>query len=97
MTSCEYVVGKPIFTVPQLGYLAAYIQEPPGTYIAISAAAGMMLVVLLLDTFTEDKEAAARKEAEKKARKAAKKNKRKEDVVNPIDESAESLSEDVQK
>ena len=73
LTACQYVVGKPVFTVPQLGYLAAYIQEPPGTYIAISAAAAMMLVVLLIDSFTEDKEAAARKEEEKKAKKLAKK------------------------
>ena len=69
ITACEYVVGKPVFTVPQLGYLAAYIQEPPGTYIAISVAAGMMLVVLLIDSFTEDKEAEAKKKEKKKRRK----------------------------
>ena len=83
VTACDYIVGKPVFTVPQLGYLAAYIQEPPGMYVAISAAAGMMLLVLLIDSFTEDKEAAARKEEEKKAKKLAKKqaklNKGKED------------------
>jgi signal peptidase len=73
VTACDYIVGKPVFTVPQLGYLAAYIQEPPGIYVAISAAAGMMLLVLLIDSFTEDKEAAARKEEEKKAKKLAKK------------------------
>ena len=97
VTACEYVVGKPVFTVPHLGYLAAYIQEPPGTYIAISAAAAMMLIVLLIDTFTEDKEAEAQKQAAKKA-----KNKRRKkadedtsaDELNmvtdsPIDESAE--------
>lgn len=73
VTACDYIVGKPVFTIPQLGYLAAYIQEPPGMYVAISAAAGMMLLVLLIDSFTEDKEASARKEEEKKAKKVAKK------------------------
>ena len=73
VTACDYIVGKPVFTVPQLGYLAAYIQEPPGMYIAVSVAAAMMLMVLLIDSFTEDKEAAARVEAENKAKKEAKK------------------------
>ena len=34
-----------MFTIPYLGYLAAYIQAPPGRYIAIA------LVVLLLISF----------------------------------------------
>lgn len=85
LTSCEYVVGKPVFTVPQLGYLAAYIQEPPGMYIAISVAAAMMLIVLLLDTLTEDKEAEAQKQAAKKAKKEAKKRKKKGEDDSTVD------------
>ena len=30
------VIGSPVFTIPKLGYVANYIQNPPGTYIAIA-------------------------------------------------------------
>ena len=29
------VIGTPVFSIPKLGYLANYIQKPPGRYIAI--------------------------------------------------------------
>lgn len=29
------VLGKPVFSIPLLGYLAFYIQQPPGIYIAL--------------------------------------------------------------
>lgn len=32
------VIGSPVFTIPYLGYFADYIQNPPGTYVAISVA-----------------------------------------------------------
>ena len=57
LIACDQVVGKPMFTIPQLGYLAAYIQQPPGMYIAISVAAGLMLFVMLADSLTEEKTA----------------------------------------
>ena len=50
------VVGSPVFTIPQLGYLANYIQNPPGTYIAISAGALLLVLVFLPDLFGEDEE-----------------------------------------
>jgi len=31
------VIGKPVFHIPILGYVAYFIQHPPGTYIAICA------------------------------------------------------------
>lgn len=45
------VIGSPIFTIPKLGYVANYIQNPPGTYIAISAGALLLLLVFLPDLF----------------------------------------------
>ena len=45
------VIGSPVFTIPQLGYVANYIQNPPGTYIAISAGAILLLLVFLPDLF----------------------------------------------
>ena len=48
------VIGTPVFTIPQLGYVANYIQNPPGTYIAISGAAILLLLMFLPDLFSED-------------------------------------------
>lgn len=41
------VVGTPVFTIPKLGYFANYIQHPPGTYVAISAGALILLLMFL--------------------------------------------------
>lgn len=50
------VIGSPVFTIPLLGYVANYIQNPPGTYIAISAGAILLLLVFLPDLLDgEDK------------------------------------------
>lgn len=43
------VIGSPVFTIPVLGYVANYIQNPPGTYIAIAAGAILLLLVFLPD------------------------------------------------
>lgn len=58
------VVGTPVFTIPKLGYLANYIQNPPGMYVAISAGAVLLLLVFLPDLFSKDEE----KEPKKKGR-----------------------------
>ena len=51
------VIGSPVFTIPGLGYVANYIQNPPGTYIAISGGAVLLLLVFLPDLFgSDDKE-----------------------------------------
>ena len=62
------VIGSPVFTIPYLGYVANYIQKPPGTYIAISAGAVLLLLVFLPDLFADDK-----KEGEEKKEKPRKK------------------------
>ena len=48
------VIGKPVFTIPYLGYVANYIQHPPGTYIAISVGAILLLLVFLPDMFSKE-------------------------------------------
>lgn len=48
------VIGTPVFTIPYMGYVANYIQNPPGTYIAISAGAILLLLVFLPDLFQDD-------------------------------------------
>ena len=50
------VLGSPVFTIPYLGYFADYIQNPPGTYTAVSVGAVLLLLVFLPDLiFADDK------------------------------------------
>lgn len=48
------VVGTPVFSIPKLGYFANYIQNPPGTYVAISVGALLLMLVFLPDLFADD-------------------------------------------
>ena len=50
------VIGTPIFSIPYLGYVADYIQHPPGMYIAISAGAILLLLVFIPDIFADNKD-----------------------------------------
>ncbi len=49
------LIGKPIFKIPYLGYVAHYIQHPPGIYVAIVAGACLLIFAFLPDLFKEDK------------------------------------------
>ena len=55
----ENIIGKPIFSIPLLGYIAHYIQTPPFSYLAIGGCAVILLLTFipdLLDSlFEEDK------------------------------------------
>lgn len=67
------VIGSPVFTLPKLGYVANYIQNPPGTYIAISGAAVLLLLVFLPDLlFDEPKKEEAGEEKPQKEKKEKK-------------------------
>ncbi len=49
------VIGSPVFTIPKLGYLSSYIQQPPGMYVAIAAGAVLLVLVFLPDLFKDEK------------------------------------------
>ena len=49
------IIGTPVFTIPYMGYVSNYIQNPPGMYVAISAGAVLLMLVFLPDLFSEDK------------------------------------------
>lgn len=59
------VIGTPVCTIPYLGYVASYIQNPPGTYIAISGGAILLLLVFLPDLFGDDDKKNQRKKQDK--------------------------------
>ena len=50
------VIGKPIFTIPYLGYLVQYIHSTSGRYATIAVGATLLLLICLPDIlFGEDK------------------------------------------
>ncbi len=57
------VIGTPVFTIPYLGYVANMIQNPPGSYIAISLGAILLILVFLPDLLFPD--AGGQKDAKK--------------------------------
>lgn len=57
LVDSEDVIGVPIFTIPYLGYVASFIQRPPGMYISIAISVILILFVFIGDIFTEDKKA----------------------------------------
>ncbi len=55
LVNSKDIIGVPIFTIPYLGYLASYIQQPPGMYIALTTSIIFILFVFIADLFTNDK------------------------------------------
>lgn len=47
LVHCKNVVGTPVFTVPQMGYVANFIQNPPGMYISIAGGALLILLIFM--------------------------------------------------
>ena len=43
------LIGKPIFAIPLLGYVSNWVQNPPGTYIAVGGGFALLLAVFVPD------------------------------------------------
>lgn len=43
------VIGVPLFSIPKLGYVSNFVQNPPGTYITVGVGAVLILAVFLPD------------------------------------------------
>ena len=65
------VIGTPVFTIPGLGFVANYIQHPPGMYIAIAAGAILLLLTFLPDLFGSEEKAETAEEKPRRRRAAA--------------------------
>ena len=48
----EKVIGQAVFTIPYLGFLAAYIQTPPGLYYAIAVGVAVLILVIVTDSLS---------------------------------------------
>lgn len=49
------VIGVPKFSIPKLGYVSDFVQNPPGMYITIVVILGLILVVFLPDVLAKFK------------------------------------------
>lgn len=59
------LIGKPVFSIPYLGYVSAYISSPPGTYVCIAAAILLIILMFIPDiTNGKRKKQAINSEAE---------------------------------
>ena len=65
------VIGTPVFTIPKLGYVASYIQHPPGMYVAIAAGAILLMLTFLPDIFAPEEKTETESEEKPKRRRAA--------------------------
>ena len=52
------LIGVPVFAIPLLGYVSAYIQSPPGMYVAIAFGVLVLAAVFLPDLLTKKSEKA---------------------------------------
>jgi len=43
------IIGTPVFSIPKLGHVADFIQNPPGMYISLALAAVLVIFVALPD------------------------------------------------
>ena len=50
------VIGVPQFSIPLLGYVSDFVQNPPGMYITVAVGFILILVVFLPDFFRKKKE-----------------------------------------
>ena len=64
------VIGEPKFSIPGLGYVANYIQNPPGKYVAMCGGAILLLLVFIPDIFASDEDDKKKEKKSKKGRKA---------------------------
>lgn len=58
---CRNIIGTPVFTIPYLGYVSEFINHPPGTYIAIAAAAVILMLAFVPDLFDDENKNSSRR------------------------------------
>lgn len=56
------IIGKPIFTIPYLGYIAHFMQTKQGMITTIGIAIALIIIVMVIDMITDDKKNKKEKE-----------------------------------
>lgn len=54
LTADVNVLGKPIFSIPKLGYMLTFVQRPPGLYVGIVVCAVIIFFVFALDMLANE-------------------------------------------
>lgn len=83
------VIGVPKFTIPYLGYVANYIQHPPGRYIAIAVIVIILLLAFVPDLFDDNKKGKKKKEV------VSDKREKEDSAQLSAEESARPSAEDI--
>ena len=63
----EDILGEIVFGIPLLGYVAFYIQHPPGLYIAIAVGAILVMLTFLPDLLQSEQKTSPSAEAEEES------------------------------
>ena len=58
------LIGVPVFSIPLLGYVSDFIQDPPGMYIAIAFGALLLAAVFLPDLVEKNSKKREKQEVE---------------------------------
>lgn len=56
------VIGKPVFSIPIIGYIANFVQNPPGRYISLGICALMLVAVIFSESEKKTKQVTATEE-----------------------------------
>ena len=91
------IIGKPVFSIPLIGYISYFVQNPPGSYIVIIIVAALILLSFIPNLY--DKMIASNKKNEESASIQAEgqDEEEKQDANDKIAEEASADSTDEQK
>lgn len=95
--SFKNLIGKPIFSIPLLGYVAAWIQNPPGTYIVIALGIILVALMFLPDLFEKIREAKTLKSEDKGKEKGKEKEQSSEADGNTAEEELQKTKNELAK
>lgn len=52
-THFNNLIGKPVFSIPYLGYISAWVMSPPGSYIAIGGLVLLFIIAFIPDIISK--------------------------------------------
>ena len=58
---CKNVIGKPVLSIPYLGYFLSYVQQPPGIYYAIIVVVIILFLMFLPEVIWPDENKKSKK------------------------------------
>ncbi len=60
--SPSQIRGKPVFTIPLLGYVANFVQNPPGIYLSVGGCVILLILMFMSDIIFREKEPSSERE-----------------------------------